>query len=191
MSALNAPIDEQIFIALQAYEQLKSDALAVTTESTNNASHTMRLSFNDIVNCVRMPTAVHSKDALKIINQVIDYRRKYRFVLKQMSMLHSPAQVAASSEEKLLERFEESFSVKVQAVEKNQVCVELVLNHNQAVTEEEGSPMQAYLHCECEEKIEVVELGAQASGQFFDVLKKDDPRLQTLTDINTQIYVTF
>ncbi|WP_371195184.1 hypothetical protein [Glaciecola sp. SC05] len=192
MSAQKAPVDEQVFIALQAYEQLKRDALRANSISSDGPAKFQRLSFNDIVNCVKAPSTSTAKDALILINKSIDYRRKYRFVLMQISMLQSPKQIAASTEPALLKRANEQFTLQVSlhknAIEQNEATV----NMRMLQTDLESTGIGvAFLHCETEQRIEVLELHATGQGDFATTLDAQESRISALTHVNSHIYVTF
>jgi hypothetical protein len=187
MNLHTAPLDERIFIALQAYEQTKYAAL----DQTSN----QRLSFTDIVSCVRCPDLPRSIRTLTIVNQRLDYRRKYRFILLQMSTLQSPQQVAASSNERLLQRNEAQFSIQIIENDKpirglkEDASVKIVLTLSEST--EHNMRERAYLHCETDSKIEVVECQAGGGDRFSAVLSHDDLRMVALSDVNSHMYVTF
>jgi hypothetical protein len=187
-----APIDEQVFIALQEYEQLRG-AQRLTIEGKRLSR---KLSFTDIVHCVREPQALASNEHLSIINQSIDYRRKYRFVLKQIARLQSPRQIAASTNEHAFERKDERFTLSMKIIEHDTAQVNMTLHNPVFDHDLTGGarvlPKQAYLHSETDDEIGVVILNeANQQGEFSALMKPHSDHFAQLTNINAHLYVTF
>lgn len=186
------PIDEQVFIALQEYEQLRG----VRTLTKEGKRLSKKLSFTDIVHCVREPQALASSEHLSIINQSIDYRRKYRFVLKQIAHLQSPQQIAASTNEHAFERKDERFTLSMKIIEHDTAQVNMTLHtpvfDHDLIGGAHVLPKQAYLHSETDDEIGVVTLSeASQQGEFTTLMKAHSAHFAQLTDINAHLYVTF
>jgi hypothetical protein len=193
MSNMNAPLDEQVFIALQAYEELKQGAEIDALASDHLNKEECKLSFTDIVHCVRQPQALASARHLSIINTSIDYRRKYRFVLMQLASLQSPRQIAASSSEQAYQRVDENFTLSMKLVEQDRAEVSMTLRADFAESSAELLAEQAYLHSETEQEIGVVVLNTEPCerGRFSALINAKGTHFANLTNINSHLYVTF
>lgn len=190
MSAVTSRLDEQIFIALQTYEQIKCKAMSTDTLAESEPASAPRLSFNDIVCCVKSPDSPLSKARLSIINQSLDYRRQYRFVLVQISICDSPSQIAAGSQPQIFRRDDDQFLFAVETIDKNEVLLEvtLVQGGNAEFGADDNKPV--YLHGENDKGIEVLMLNPTSASKFAVALAPDDPQLQVFTHVNSHLYVT-
>lgn len=188
MSIQNTPLDEQIFVALQAYEQIKSESLGFNFATQLTDTTIQRLSFNDIVNCAKAPHLSASVSAMGIINQSLDYRRKYRFVLMQISQLQSPRQVAASSSVAAVKRTTDDFIIEVDSLDVDGVWLILTLAN---MSIDDVPETQMFLHCEAEQKIHVLKLDVFGQARFRAKLKRSDECLAAVFDLQSHLFVTY
>ncbi|MFC4699627.1 hypothetical protein ACFO4O_05590 [Glaciecola siphonariae] len=217
MNLENAPLDEQVFVALQAYEELKRAALALKQQNDiHGGERNVRLSFTEIVHCVRQPYAQSSQKILKRVNQSLDARRKYRFALQQLSIMQSPQQRAASSIEQLLVRTNEDFTLTLSLQDDDYALIELSLSDSEIKSiavpgyDSAAAISRAYLHCTANKKsgAEIDDLSIEVLGlerrkmskstesmtsesiSFAAVIPQNSPQFMALSSVDSHIFVT-
>jgi hypothetical protein len=181
MNQQSRGINEQIFVALQAYEALKAQQLKIAFSSNKNNKG---LSFTDIVNCARTPLAMKSQRQLEDINQSLDYRRKYRFVLQQIASIYSPQQAAAASLESSLARNASEFSLKLDDTAEQ--GLKLVVSLKPGYEQESKS---LHLHCEAEEAFVTISLEKASNDAYFASFERDSKEYNALLNPSSQIYI--
>jgi hypothetical protein len=174
-------LDEQIFVALQAYEALKSHHL-----NRAASSERLRLSFTEIMHCARAPYAAQSIVQLGVINQSLDYRRKYRFVLQNLARIYNPKQVAASTADSLLKRDAGEFSLHIKNVAEQHASVSLRLK--QAY---EHSGKALHLHCEADGAFVTISLKRTNEDSFFASLDQACKEYNALVNPASEMYVVY
>jgi hypothetical protein len=181
MNQQSRGMNEQIFVALQAYEALKAQQLKIAFSANNNNKG---LSFTDIVHCARTPLDKKSQQQLQDINQSIDYRRKYRFVLQQIASIYSPQQVAAASPDHLLARDASEFSLKLEELAEQVVKLKVSLKPGY---EQESKTL--HLHCEAEEAFVTISLDKASNDAYFANFERDSEEYNALLNPFSQIYI--
>lgn len=169
----------QLFAALQAYESLKIAIVKQTARS--------RLSFSDIAYCAMNPGSEKAQRIRTSVNENVDYFRKYRFVLSQVCRLQSHQKVAASTQERLLERREDEFTLQIDLMPDDNAFVCLALID----LGEYAGHRTAFLHCELKGKMELIQLSRDEQGNYIVVLSASDEALHVLTNVNTHLYLSF
>jgi len=181
MNQQSPGMNEQIFVALQAYEALKAQQLKMAFSL--NESHKV-LSFTDIVQCARSPLAGKSQQQLIEINQSLDYRRKYRFVLQQIASIYSPQQAAAASPDNLLVRDASEFSLKLDETAERDVKLMVSLKPGY-----EQQCQSLHLHCEAEEAFVTISLEKASNEAYLSRFERDSKQYNALLNPSNQIYI--
>ncbi|MBT1449407.1 hypothetical protein KJ365_00810 [Glaciecola sp. XM2] len=175
-------MDEQVFAALQAYELLKADSLAINKGQTNQA-----LSFTNIMHCARSPHTETAISTLDIINQVLDYRRKYRFILNHLAQLQSPKQAAASNTAAQLMRKSEQYEITIDVNQANKVIVSV--KFNPALVSE--GPKRVHLHCEYDDTFYHLGLSEDAKYHYANQIEQGGTMFAALTHPSSHMYVVY
>ncbi|WP_395342755.1 hypothetical protein PN836_001750 [Ningiella sp. W23] len=190
-------VDEAIFVALQSFEEINRDILQNRSHSQPNTELAATLSFSDIVDCVCNPLSETSQNRLKLINTNLDYRRKYRFVVKQVAAFESPEQLAASTKEQIMSRQQDGFAIVVDDMGDGNVMVMLSLanfaDSSSDITENDGATkrsQKAHIHCEGQQNIEIIHMHLDDQGRYIAVLEQHSPAASLLVKSDTHLYVT-
>ncbi|MFC3121578.1 hypothetical protein [Agaribacter flavus] len=170
---------EGIYTATEQYRFLSQHSQVRKVENKLSVSH--------IMDIVLQPNNELNKTRMAIVNSDLTYRRTYRRFLEHMQGLYSPRLAAAASDDAILTRETDAFSLAMlRSEDLHSADIQIVLSLSKPLTAEKS---EANIHCFYQDSILPLALEKVDSLQYATNISSRDAIFMALSHNDCEIFI--